>query len=125
MPKHVAIYIRVSKAQTELAEAEYRRAVIRAFEEVENALTNLASRKAQSAELEQRRADLAVVASQVDAQQREGLVSQLEMFEVERTLLDAEQSMLANHWQTLTDVLALYKALGGGWPEEVVGATNP
>lgn len=120
----VTANIEVSKAQTVVAEEEYRRTVIKAFEEVENALTNLSSHKAQSEELSQRRADLATVSTQVYAQLKEGLVSQLEVFEVERTLLDAEQSMLANHWQTLTDTLELYKALGGGWPKEVVGSST-
>ena len=48
------------------------------------------------------------------------MVTQLEVFEVERTLLDAEQQMLANHWQVLSDTVALFKALGGGWPKEDV-----
>lgn len=120
----VTANIEVSKAQTLVAEEEFRRTVIIAFEDVENALTNLASHKAQTIELGQRRDDLAMVSTQVYAQLKEGLVSQLEVFEVERTRLDAEQSLLANHWQTLTDTLSLYKALGGGWPKEVVGATS-
>ncbi|MFA7388372.1 MAG: hypothetical protein WCZ87_12035, partial [Thiohalobacteraceae bacterium] len=95
-----------------------------AFEEVENALTNLASHRLQSVELHQRRGDLATVSAQVYAQLQEGMVSQLEVFEVERTLLDAEQSLLANHWQTLTDTLALYKALGGGWPRENIDLSS-
>jgi len=67
-----------------------------------------------------RRANLVTVSKQVYAQLEEGMVSQLEVFEVERTLLDAEQEMLANHWLVLTDTIALFKALGGGWPSEVV-----
>ena len=120
----VTANIEVSKAQTLLAEEDYRRTVITAFEEVENALTNLASHKLQSVELARRRVDLATVSAQVYAQLQEGMVSQLEVFEVERTLLDAEQSLLANHWQTLTDTLALYKALGGGWPRENVDVSS-
>jgi outer membrane protein TolC len=116
--------IHVSAAQTHVAEEEYRRTVLKAFEEVENALTNLASHKAQATELENRRAQLATVASQVRAQLREGLISQLEVFEAERTLLDAEQSVLANHWQTLVDTVALFKALGGGWPEETMAVSS-
>jgi NodT family efflux transporter outer membrane factor (OMF) lipoprotein len=112
--------IRVSEAQTKVTEQQYRRTVVGAFEEVENALTNLSNRKAQQVELEQRREHLDVVSAQVDAQLKEGMVSQLQVFEVERTLLDAEQELLINHWQILTDTVALYKALGGGWPEEAV-----
>jgi multidrug efflux system outer membrane protein len=121
---NVRAQIKVSDAQTRVAEEEYRRTVFSAFEEVENALTNLAAHKAQKQELESRREKLATVSDQINAQLKEGLVSQLEVFEVERTLLSAEQEMLANHWQILSDTLILYKALGGGWPKEVVGQTS-
>ena len=121
---NVQAQIKVSAAQSKVAEEEYRRSVFSAFEEVENALTNLSARNAQQQELESRREKLATVSDQMHAQLEEGLVSQLEVFEVERTLLSAEQEMLANHWQILTDTLILYKALGGGWPKEVVGQTS-
>ena len=121
---NVRARIKVSEAQTQVVEEEYRRTVITAFEEVENALTNLAARNAQQQELASRREKLTVVSDQVYAQLDEGLVSQLEVFEVERSLLDSEQQMLANHWQILTDTITLYKALGGGWPRETVGLTS-
>jgi len=121
---NVKAQIKVSAAQTKVAEEEYRRTVLNAFEEVENALTNVSARKAQKRELESRREKLATVSDQMHAQLEEGLVSQLEVFEVERTLLSAEQEMLANHWQILTDTIILYKALGGGWPKEVIGQTS-
>jgi multidrug efflux system outer membrane protein len=44
------------------------------------------------------------------------VVSQLEVFETERTLLEAQLALLANHQQILSDTVLLYKALGGGWP---------
>ena len=113
--------IKVADAQTKLAEEEYRRTVIGAFEDVENALTNLSQRKNQMLELQQRQDRLQVVSDQVKAQLKEGMVSQLELFEVERTLLDAESQLLVTHWMILSDTLALYKALGGGWPSEVIG----
>jgi multidrug efflux system outer membrane protein len=121
---NVRAQVKVSEAQRKVVEEEYRRSVINAFEEVENALTNLAARNAQKQELRDRSERLQIVSRQVYAQLEEGLVSQLEVFEVERTLLDAEQEMLANHWQILTDTIALYKALGGGWPSEVVGSSS-
>jgi outer membrane protein TolC len=116
----VGARIKVNEAQTRVAEEEYRRTVINAFEEVENALTNLASHRAQKHELERRRAQLRVVSEQVQAQLAEGIVSQLEVFEAERSLLDAEQELLENHQQILSDTVALYKALGGGWSPQVV-----
>ena len=119
---NITARIEVSEAQTGVVEEEYRRTVLGAFEEVENALTSLAIRKAQTGELSSRRENLVTVSEQVYAQLEEGMVSQLEVFEVERTLLDAEQEMLANHWLVLTDTIALFKALGGGWPSELVAS---
>jgi outer membrane protein, multidrug efflux system len=117
---NVQAQIKVSEAQTHVAEEQYRGTVLGAFEEVENALTNLSNHRQQAVELASRREKLAMVSDQVYAQLDEGMVSQLEVFEVERTLLDAEQQMLANHWQVLGDTVALFKALGGGWPKETV-----
>ena len=96
-----------------------------AFEEVENALVSLAARKEQRVELVQQTSQLKLVASEVRAQLKAGVVSQLEVFESERQLLAAELAVLANHQQILADTVTLYKALGGGWPPvEVRNETN-
>ncbi|WP_229467308.1 efflux transporter outer membrane subunit [Massilia sp. Mn16-1_5] len=108
--------IKTSEAQTGVAENEYRRVVMAAFEEVENALVNLDAHRRQREELQQQSERLAVVAAQVQAQLKEGMVSQLEVFEAERTLLASQLALLANHQQILSDTVTLYKALGGGWP---------
>lgn len=117
--------IKTSEAQTQVVEQEYRRTVMAAFEEVENALVNLDSHKKQRVELQQAVDNLNVVATQVQAQLKEGLVSQLELFETERSLLGAQLALLANHQQLLSDTVTLYKALGGGWPTvEVANETS-
>jgi NodT family efflux transporter outer membrane factor (OMF) lipoprotein len=108
--------VKTSEAQTKVVEEEYRRTVITAFEEVENALVNLDAHKKQRAELQQQTDHLKVVAAQIEAQLKEGIVSQLEVFETERSLLAAQLALLANHQQILSDTVTLYKALGGGWP---------
>ena len=54
-----------------------------------------------------------------------GVVSQLELFETERSLLAAQLGLLASHQQVLSDTVTLYKALGGGWmPVKVANASN-
>lgn len=121
---NVRARVKVADAQTKVTEEEYRRTVISAFEDVENALTNLSSRKQQKIELQAREEKLKVVSDQIKAQLKEGLASQLQVFEVERSLLDAEQLVLTNHWQILSDTVALYKSLGGGWPREVIGRSD-
>jgi NodT family efflux transporter outer membrane factor (OMF) lipoprotein len=112
--------IKRTQVDQQIAEEEYRRTVIRAFEEVENALVNLANRKQQLEELEKQLNDLRVVSNQVNAQLQAGLVSQLEVFESERTLLSSEQTLLEIKHQRLQDTVTLYKAMGGGWPRETV-----
>lgn len=107
--------VKTTQAQTTVAEQQYRSTVMSAFEEVENALVNLDAHTKQRGELQQEVAHLTVVAAQIDAQLKEGVISQLEVFETERTLLAAQLALLANHQQMLSDTVTLYKALGGGW----------
>jgi NodT family efflux transporter outer membrane factor (OMF) lipoprotein len=108
--------IKTSKANNEVAEQQYRKVVMDAFEEVENALVNLDAHRRQRVELQQQAERLGLVAATVEAQLKEGVVSQLEVFEAERSLLGAQLALLANHQQILADTVTLYKALGGGWP---------
>lgn len=108
--------IKTSEAQTRVAEQQYRSTVMAAFEEVENALVNLDAHNKQRVELQQQVEQLQLVASSTDAQLREGVVSQLEVFETERSLLSAQLALLANRQQILSDTVTLYKVLGGGWP---------
>lgn len=112
--------IKTTEAQTTVAEEQYRKTVITAFEEVENALVNLDARKQQRTELLEQVGHLKTVAAQTEAQLREGVISQLEVFENERSLLSAQLALLANHQQILSDTVTLYKVLGGGWPGVVV-----
>ncbi|WP_244829699.1 MULTISPECIES: efflux transporter outer membrane subunit [unclassified Caballeronia] len=112
----VRAHVKTTEAQTTVAEQQYRSTVMSAFEEVENALVNLDSHTKQRVELQQEVEHLTIVAAQIDAQLKEGVISQLEVFETERTLLAAQLALLANHQQILSDTVTLYKALGGGWP---------
>jgi outer membrane protein TolC len=96
-----------------------------AFEEVENALVNLDAHRKQRVELQQQVDQLQLVATTTDAQRKEGVASQLEVFETERSLLAAQLALLANQQQILSDTVTLYKAVGGGWtPVEVRNAAR-
>jgi NodT family efflux transporter outer membrane factor (OMF) lipoprotein len=118
--------IGTSQAQSSVVEDQYRKTVMSAFEEVENSLVNLDAHRKQRTELQQQVDNLQVVSAQTEAQLKEGVVSQLELFETQRSLLSAQLALLANHQQILSDTVTLYKALGGGWPPvNVAGSTNP
>ncbi len=106
-----------STKETEKASIlEYKSKVIRAFADVEIALINLHSRKNQQIELEKQFNKLTMIKNQVIEKYNEGLISQLEVLEAERSLITSEISLLLMHQQLLSDTVTLYKALGGGWP---------
>ena len=107
-----------------MAEQDYRRTVIAAYEEVENALVNLDAHRQQNEELQQQVDQLeAGLGADRRPSCAAGMISQLEVFETERSLLAAQLALLASHQQVLTDTVTLYKALGGGWaPVEVANA---
>jgi len=107
--------VKTTEAQIKVAEEEYRRTVIAAFEEVENALVNLEAHRQQKEELQKQVDQLQLVSAQTQAQLEVGVVSQLDVFENERSLLTAQLALLASHEQLLSDTVTLYEALGGGW----------
>ncbi|WP_157995063.1 efflux transporter outer membrane subunit [Peristeroidobacter soli] len=113
--------VKLNEADLAISREEYRKTVLGAYEEVEIAMVNLNSRREQIKQLEAQVADLQVVRNVQDARLREGLVSQLEVFDTERSLLGAQQQILSTYEQLLTDTVTLYKALGGGWEAERPG----
>jgi NodT family efflux transporter outer membrane factor (OMF) lipoprotein len=106
---------KVREAEVRIASDQYRSTVVRAFQETENALVNRASRLQQREIARGAVADLRRVQQTSEDKFREGLVSQLEMLETERGLIQAEQTALEQHYRLLNDTVTLYKALGGGW----------
>ena len=82
-----------SPAQAQAIEQDYKRTVIAAYEEVENALVNLDARRRQREELHGQVEQLEQVAVQTEAQLNAGLISQLEVFETERSLLAARLAL--------------------------------
>ena len=121
----IKAHAKTSEKQVTVSEQDYRRTVIAAFEEVENSLVNLDAHRQQRVELQMQVDQLKVVSAQTEVQLKAGMVSQLEVFENERSLLAAQLALLASHQQVLSDTVTLYKALGGGWaPIKVADAGN-
>ncbi|BBL76872.1 efflux transporter outer membrane subunit [Methylomagnum ishizawai] len=103
------------QAQHQQAFLTYQSTVLNAFKEVEDAL-------AAYAEEQRRRTDLAeaVEASRLAmalAEERyaRGLTTFLDVLETQRALYAAESNLVASESLVSTDLVALYKALGGGW----------
>lgn len=107
--------IDVQKARQDEALATYEQTVLRAFEEVENALVAFVQ--------SQRRRE--ALGRAVDANQRAvelakqlytgGIGSFLDVLDSERALYDAEDQLATSDRDVTSDLIALCKALGGGW----------
>lgn len=110
----------IRKTEAEIAADNYCQVVLLAFEEVENALNNLESRKQQRNVLNTKIDHLEEIHGQTLARLEVGLISQLEIIDIEQALYSAQKSLLALRYLLLEDTVTLYKALGGGWPIEQV-----
>jgi outer membrane protein, multidrug efflux system len=104
-----------SRARADVALAGYEQTVLRALEETEDALVTHARTRESLLEA----AD-AAVASQTAARiahtrYEGGLVDFLEVLDAERTQLEAEDRLAQSRTQAATSLIAVYKALGGGW----------
>lgn len=107
----------VQNAVQEQALASYRSSVLSALEEIENALKahaaaseRVAARRA-AAESARNAADLSRQLYQ------SGLADFQQVLETQRTQLSAEDSLATAEATLRTSLIALYKALGGGWDD--------
>lgn len=119
----------VSKADRDIALAQYEQSIQSAFREVADAL-----------------AQRAVVDEQLDAQRRRTQAAQkahdlvqlrydndvssyLDVLDAQRTLYAAQQSLIETELSRQTSLITLYKVLGGGWSEansqDRVAVTSP
>jgi multidrug efflux system outer membrane protein len=107
--------IRLQRANKQEAALQYRNTILKALQEVEDALVNYASEKirreqlADEARQDQRTLDL--------ARQRydHGLTDFLSVLDAERNLYSAQDALAISTLSVTTDLVALYKSLGGGW----------
>jgi NodT family efflux transporter outer membrane factor (OMF) lipoprotein len=107
---------KAAEAALEQAEAQYRSAVITAFQNVADALRALqADARAMSAARraeETAKASLDIVQKQLNA----GQVNQLAVLNAQQTYLTAAVVRVQTEANRLADTAALFMALGGNWP---------
>jgi NodT family efflux transporter outer membrane factor (OMF) lipoprotein len=107
--------IRVAKEKYAQAQLAWRGAVLVALRDVEDALARYRSEEARRAQLAQ--AATAAEGSLTIArdQYSVGLVTYINVYAAENALLNARDQLVQSDAQSATDLVALYKALGGGW----------
>lgn len=107
--------IRVQTALQEQALATYESTVLTALEDAENAIVAYGnSRTARAALTRAVEANRQAVQMSRDLYQK-GLVGFLNVLQSESSLYQSEDLLIQNEQQIATSLVALFKALGGGW----------
>lgn len=117
--------LRASKAQADGAAAEYEQAVLLALEDTENALTRYAKEQARLAIIAEQAQAARRAASLAQIRYREGSEDFLALLDAQRNQLAADDSLAAAEATVNVNVVAVYKALGGGVQSAESVASNP
>ncbi|MBV8805786.1 MAG: TolC family protein, partial [Sinobacteraceae bacterium] len=114
--------IKIARAQTDADLAAYESSVLGALEETEDALITYGRAQSrrdlltQAASASEKAADLARQRFQG------GLTDFVNVLDAERDALTIQDSLAQARTQTATSLVAVYKALGGGWIDEPMEA---
>lgn len=108
--------IRIEKAQRKQALLAYRQTVLTALREVEDAIVayrNVQRRRHALAESVAANQDALDMAREL---YRSGLTGYLAVIDAQQAVLQSRDALAQSVQATRTQLVALYKALGGGWP---------
>jgi NodT family efflux transporter outer membrane factor (OMF) lipoprotein len=107
----------VASARGKNAEAlaAYRQSVLKAAEEVENALTGLSDERARALSLQRQILALATARRQAEDAYEGGVSSLIEVRDADRDLLVASDQLVQARAGAARAAVASFRALGGGW----------
>jgi NodT family efflux transporter outer membrane factor (OMF) lipoprotein len=110
--------IRGAEAVTDQALAEYEQTVLRALEEVENAMVAYKYQQVRRAALQRSVAATERSIELVKKLYETGLTDFQNVLDTERSLFDVQDDLADSEGLVTVDLISLYKALGGGWAIE-------
>jgi len=111
----VAARIRAADARAEAELNRYEQSVLLALEDTENALLQVGRTRERRDALVAAVAASERAASLAEARYQAGAVDFLASLDAQRTVLSFQLQLSESQTQTVTALIALYKALGGGW----------
>lgn len=111
----LAAGVDASEARRDQTAFAYRKTVLTAFSEVENALAGIDRLQRQASEAEVQRQALAEGLRHARNRYRAGYASYLEELDAQRGLLNVELGLVQLRESRLINAVTLYQALGGGW----------
>lgn len=106
-----------ARAARQLALVEWQASLAQAFGDVRDALQAQAGTRASAQAQRDRIAALERVLSLARSRLRNGVASQLEVLDAERSLLTAQSALVLAEQGQRTALVDLYKSLGGGWTQ--------
>jgi NodT family efflux transporter outer membrane factor (OMF) lipoprotein len=107
--------IEIRSAQQEQALRSYEKSILTALEDVENALANYGNEQARYRSLIDGVAANRRAVQMANELYRQGLVPFLNVLDAQRSLYAAENDLTQSEATMASNLVALYKALGGGW----------
>jgi NodT family efflux transporter outer membrane factor (OMF) lipoprotein len=107
--------IEATKAREEQAVLTYERTVLIALEEVENSLTTLVQDQVQRGVLEEGVAANRQAVSLANDRYTSGIGDFINVLQTQSSLYDAQEALVISRINVSRSLIALYKALGGGW----------
>ncbi len=106
-----------SNARTQAALTEYEESVLVALRDVESALTVYRSDQVRRETLGRLVDDNKRAVDIAQRQYEQGLITLLDVLEVQRNLFASEDALAVSNHAVWTDLVSIYKALGGGWQD--------
>jgi NodT family efflux transporter outer membrane factor (OMF) lipoprotein len=107
--------IAVQTSRQRAADIAYQSAILSALEEVENALVNYSQEQERHDRLSAATKQSQLAVDLAGEQYRAGLVDFLSVLEAQRELYANEDQLVQSQASVTTDLVGLYRALGGGW----------
>ncbi len=114
--------IRAADADAEGALATYEQQVLLALEESENAFSDYGKRQQRLISLIRQSESSRAAADLAEVRYREGTADFLVLLDAQRERLAAEDTQAQAETDLYSGIVAIYKALGGGWQPETVAS---
>jgi NodT family efflux transporter outer membrane factor (OMF) lipoprotein len=107
--------LELTKAEQQEAAIDFQRTVLNAWQEVDNALTSYEAEQRRLQQLHDEADEARRALGLMRQQYRSGMTDFLHVLDAQRQLLSAERDEADSAATVSTDLVSLYKALGGGW----------
>lgn len=116
--------LELRKAQQQEAAINYQKTVLSAWHEVDNALTAYQTEQARRDQLVQAVAQNQRALSLAQSRYQEGVADFLQVLTAQQNLLSTQQQLALTTTNVSANLVAVYKALGGGWETQMPRAND-